>query len=98
MAKQTKYRDIRIRFYAWLREKIGTREIVINKPFLFIELRNILAKHVSEGLDRIFDDNGNIRDGIMIGLNNKLVNKSKLKELFIREGDVLDIMPLGSGG
>ncbi|HDN05488.1 MAG TPA: MoaD/ThiS family protein, partial [Candidatus Bathyarchaeota archaeon] len=47
--------------------------------------------------DVIFDKL-KIKDSVMVSVNNNLVKPSDLTELKLKDGDVIDIMPLPSGG
>ena len=87
-----------VRFYAWIREKLGVGKLTINTKLqtiqeLFLELKKILK----EESDILFSDN-QIRKGIMIGINNRLVRIEKQEMIRLKEEDIIDIMPLGSGG
>ncbi len=89
---------ITIRFYAWIREKFGIRELRIDKkPQTLCDLLQLLRGEIGEKADILFDGDG-IKGGIMIGINNRLVRLDRLEDIYLRDGDIIDIMPLGSGG
>ena len=86
------------RFYAWIKENLGFDKLTINTKLqtiqeLFLELKKILKEKSS-----VLFDNDQIKRGIMIGINNKLVRLEKPENIRLNEDDVVDIMPLGSGG
>ena len=87
-----------VRFYAWIKENLGFDKLTINTKLqtiqeLFLELKKILKEKSS-----VLFDNDQIKRGIMIGINNKLVRLEKPENIRLNEDDVVDIMPLGSGG
>jgi len=89
---------VKVRFYAWLRESIGRRELIIDDcPETLLELFLMLRKILGEKARAIFDDD-HVRSEIMIGVNNVLIKKMDIGNIKIRKEDVVDIMPMGSGG
>jgi len=90
---------VKVKFYASLREEIGIEEIVLEllNP-TFSALINALKNTIKSKSNAIVDSKGEIRSDIMISVNNKLINRLNLGKLNFEDGDIIDIMPLPSGG
>lgn len=88
---------VKVRFFAWLREEIGMREITIKCKGTLRDLLECIRSMLKDKADRIFSD-GRIRKGVIIAINNKVVDTKDINKIILENEDVIDIMPLGSGG
>ena len=89
---------VTIRLYAWLREEVGVGEIRLGYRGPISGLLLLLRLVLGDTASSIFGDDGQLKHGIVLGLNNRIVNPKMFKEEFVDDCDVVDIMPLGSGG
>ncbi len=92
----TKTIKVKVRFYAKLKDELGIDEISIpiNERSLFALLRKlntILKDKLPEPIDSLIENT-------LIAVNNELVREDDLKDLTLNNGDIVDIMPLPSGG
>ncbi|RLF25101.1 MAG: hypothetical protein DRN15_00125 [Thermoprotei archaeon] len=84
---------VRVRLFASLREAFGTSEIdVILHENTFEYLIKELNKAV-RSKDQVLDV-----DRLLVAVNEEIISHSKLRELKFKSGDLIDLMPLPSGG
>ena len=90
---------VTVRFYASLRERLGVKKVnlQLEEASSFTSAMEKLAETLGNKADVIFDKL-KIKDSVMVSVNNNLVKPSDLTELKLKDGDVIDIMPLPSGG
>ena len=90
---------VTVRFYASLRERLGVKKVnlQLEEGSSFTSATEKLAETLGNKADVIFDKL-KIKDSVMVSVNNNLVKPSDLTELKLKDGDVIDIMPLPSGG
>jgi len=90
---------VTVRFYASLRERLGVKKVnlQLEEGSSFTSAMEKLAETLGNKADVIFDKL-KIKDSVMVSVNNNLVKPSDLTELKLKDGDVIDIMPLPSGG
>jgi len=88
---------VKIRFFAWLREKIGMNSIEMSYSGSLQGLLNELKKYLEGKANVIFDGN-NLKGDVLISVNNKLIPIRKIKDFNVKDGDVIDIFPMGIGG
>ncbi len=62
------------------------------------ELCDELNKKCSNCVDKIFDENKNVRKNIILVLNKKIIRKSQYKDLKFNEYGVLEILLQLAGG
>lgn len=79
---------VTVRFFAWIREELGLGSVSVDATDiddLFDKLKKMLKNKfvVIE------------RNSIFLSVNNEIIKNRKRK---FRDGDIVDIMPLGSGG
>lgn len=91
--------NVTIKFYASLREKLGINKVALqlkeNSKFMAVmeKMMEIVGNKAYVICDKL-----EIKDNVMVSINNNLIKRSDLAELRLKEGDVIDIMPLPSGG
>jgi len=88
---------VKIRFFAWLREKIGMNSIEMSYSGSLQGLLNELKRYLKKKADVIFEDSS-LKGDVLISVNNKLIPIKKLKDFNVKDGDVIDIFPMGIGG
>ncbi len=89
---------IEVRFYAQIREKIGIDKVVLENCNSFSQLLTSLRKILGDKIGIIFDEHGNLDNSILVGVNDRLVSQNTFIKIRFRNGDKIDIMPIGSGG
>ncbi len=88
-----------VRFFAWLREEIGVSEIVLDGLGSLADLLSGIRKSLGSRSGAIFEDDGSLRNNVIIAINNRIVSsEGSFEKISLRDGDIIDIMPLGSGG
>lgn len=88
-----------MRFYASLRDDIGVGEVIVHlNDRTFNALKNNLKVLLGEKADRIFSEDGALRRGLIVSINNTIIHPLNIQELELRENDVVDFMPTPSGG
>jgi len=91
--------QVKVRFYASLREDIGVGEVTVHlNDQSFNALKNSLKAVLGGKADRIFLEDGTLRRGLIVAVNNTIIHQSSIQELKLRENDVVDFMPAPSGG
>jgi len=100
MEGSSKHVKVRVKFYASLREKLGVRGVVLKlkENSNVISLMGKVAEIIGNDMSVIVNDELEVRDNVMISVNNNFVKHSDLVRLKLRGGDVVDVMPLPSGG
>ncbi|MEM2238929.1 MAG: MoaD/ThiS family protein [Candidatus Bathyarchaeia archaeon] len=90
---------VRVRFYASLRDEIGAEEVVMYlSDSSFYSLLSRLKALFDGRADRLFSEDGKLRDGLIVSVNNSIVHLSNVRELKLCENDIVDFMPAPSGG
>jgi molybdopterin converting factor small subunit len=91
--------QVKVRFYASLRDYIGVGEVIVHlNERTFNMFRDNLKALLGEKADRIFSEDGTLRRGLIVSINNTIIHPSNLQELKLCENDVVDFMPAPSGG
>lgn len=100
MESPSKHEKVRVKFYASLREKLGVSEVVLKlkENSNFVSLMGKVAEIIGNDTSAIVNDELELRGNVMISVNNNFVKHSDLVRLKLKGGDVVDIMPLPSGG
>jgi len=91
--------QVKVRFYASLRDDVGVGEVTVHlNDQSFNALKNNLKALLGEKADRIFSEDGTLRRGLMVSINNTIIHPSNIQKIKLRENDVVDFMPAPSGG
>lgn len=94
---------VTFKVYTYLKAELGTGEIVVEVPEkdelslkdLIQEVQRITGKNVE---NRLLSE-GKIREGIVFIINGKsIVSDLPAQEIILHDGDVISILPPGSGG
>jgi len=93
-------RGVKIRFFAWLREEIGAPSISLEGVSSLDDLISQLREMLGEKSEVLFSSDGSLRSHIVLAVNNVVIDirQKNLRTVLLKEGDIIDIMPLGSGG
>ncbi|MEM2849787.1 MAG: MoaD/ThiS family protein [Candidatus Bathyarchaeia archaeon] len=90
---------VTVRFYASLRDDVGVGEVVVRlNDSSFSSLINGLRMLLGVKAGRIFSEDGSLRNGLMVSVNNAIIHLSNVQEFKLCEDDVVDFMPTPSGG
>ena len=88
-----------VKFYASIREKMDLNEITLSfskNPSFHQVMKRIKDSTGLQPFDLLNSSKKNVN--IMISINNRLVHSDDLPNLRLEHKDVIDIMPLPSGG
>lgn len=91
--------SITIRFFARFRELLGASIVVDNGDGTILTdlIRNAALKN-KEGLDAIFDGDGNFHDYVILMLNGKRLDIGKAAGIKVSDGDEIAVFPPVAGG
>jgi len=90
---------IKVKFYASLREMLNVNKIEVKiENSKFISLMEKLKENLKDKINLIADEKLRLKDNLMISVNNNLVKHSDLNKIELKNGDMVDFMPLPSGG
>lgn len=90
---------VRVRFYASLRDEIGTDEVIIHlSNSSFNSLLSTIKALYGVRANRLFSEDGKLRDGLIVSVNNSIVHLPNTQELKLSENDLVEFMPTPSGG
>ena len=90
--------EIKFKFHATLREKIGKGELLI-KANDFGEAIEALRYQLGDDLSReLFKEDGSLKDYYLLFLNGKVMRARNLREKKVKKGDILSIFPPVAGG
>lgn len=91
--------SVRVRFFAWLKDEIGFSEILFHDVETLADVLNRVYEALRGRQNVLFNEIRGLKSGILMVLNNKIVSsKRDLSEVSLADGDVIDFLPLGSGG
>ena len=93
--------EISIRFFASLAEKIGEREttVLLEDKSSVLDLFNKLKQKYGESFQHIiFQSDGNIKKTHTILLNEKSIHEQNIKEIQLKNDDIIAFLPPVSGG
>jgi molybdopterin converting factor small subunit len=99
MVEKQKKSLIKVSFYAGLRDLFGIKKVIIfffEEP-TFRSLLKKIKKQIKKAYE-IIDNEGNLRNNVMLCINGKLINFGDLDDFFLNDKDQVDLMPLPSGG
>ncbi|MGB9825019.1 MAG: MoaD/ThiS family protein [Candidatus Hydrothermia bacterium] len=93
---------VTFKFYTYLKAIVGDSEISVdiknveraNLVEVIEEVENMTGRKIKEKLLK----NDAVREGIIFMINGKVISESKPSEIWIHDGDVISILPPGSGG
>jgi molybdopterin synthase sulfur carrier subunit len=90
---------VRIRFFARFRELLGTDIVAEPAPGMVLALliRDVARKN-KEGYRAIFDDQGKIREFVIMMRNGKRVETVDAEKTLVADGDEIAVFPPVSGG
>jgi molybdopterin synthase sulfur carrier subunit len=90
---------IKIRFFARFRELLGTG-IVIDAPKekSILDLVKDITRKNPEGYDAIFDENGNLKEFVIVMQNGKRIETADAGTTNVGEGDEIAVFPPVAGG
>ena len=90
---------VKVKFYASLREMLNVNKIEVKiENSKFISLIEKLKENLKDKINLIADEKLRLKDNLMISVNNNLVKHSDLNKIELKNGDMVDFMPLPSGG
>ncbi|MCD6445302.1 MoaD family protein [Candidatus Bathyarchaeota archaeon] len=90
---------VKVKFYASLREMLNVNKIEVKiENSKFISLMEKLKENLKDKINLIADEKLRLKDNLMISINNNLVKHSDLNKIELKNGDMVDFMPLPSGG
>lgn len=90
---------VKVRFFAWLREEVGLSHLTLSNVEFLADVLASLSEILRDKQNSFLDDRQKLKSGILIALNNRIVNPSQdLSRIRLCDGDVIDFLPLGSGG
>ncbi len=91
--------SITIRFFARFREMLGTDILVEHGDGLFLTdlIRNVASGN-KEGVDAIFDEEGNFREYVILMRNRRRVDNRKASLVTASDGDEIAVFPPVAGG
>lgn len=88
-----------VRAFARFREVVGAlQSIDLPDGSGIPDLLALLASRNDESRDLLFDEQGNVRQNIIIMVNRKRVARNTLPGIFLAEGDEVAIYPPVAGG
>ncbi|MDI6851439.1 MAG: MoaD/ThiS family protein [bacterium] len=88
--------------YTYLKAELGAGELHLDFPgreeVSLDEVLNEVEKVTSKKIrDKVLKD-GRIKEGLIFVLNGKSVVPENVSQVFLKDGDVISILPPGSGG
>ena len=89
------------RFYAFIRERVGKQEEVIelsDEATVGDFLKKLAEKYERELMGYVFDSDKRLRSGFAIALNGENLNPEELLSRKLKDGDVVVILPPIAGG
>lgn len=87
---------ITIKFYTTLRERVGSETSLEANDVS--EAISKLKSNYGNKIDLLFDEKGKVKNYFILLLNGKVLDKEKLSQYTLNEGDVLHIFPPIAGG
>jgi molybdopterin synthase sulfur carrier subunit len=90
---------VRVRFFARFRELLGTDIVAEPAPGMVLArlIRDVARKN-KEGYRAIFDDQGKIREFVIMMRNGKRVETMDAEKTQVADGDEIAVFPPVSGG
>jgi len=88
-----------VRLYGWLKDyfKVGTLTLELDYGS-YQELVSKLAKNLNDK-DGLLVEGGRLREEeVIVALNGEVVSLKELNRIKFKDGDIIDVMPLPSGG
>ncbi|MEI7435147.1 MAG: ubiquitin-like small modifier protein 1 [Methanomicrobiales archaeon] len=91
--------SITIRFFARFRELLGTSIVVDNREgTTLVDLVRDAVSENKEGFDAIFDDQGKLRDYVVLMRNGKRLDVGKASTVNVSNDDEIAVFPPVAGG
>lgn len=87
---------IAVKFYTTLREKVGPETLLEADDVG--EVIEKLKLQYGDKINILFDEKGKVKDYFILLLNGKVLDKEKLSQYTLNEGDILHIFPPIAGG
>ncbi|MCD6509646.1 MAG: MoaD/ThiS family protein [Thermoprotei archaeon] len=90
---------VEVRFYAKFKEELGLALIQLElEEANFRSFLKALRERIGEKSAILFRDDTQLRDDVLIAINEQIVGDVKHPEVTLNNGAIIDIMPLPSGG
>ena len=90
--------EVKVKFYASLKEKIGKNEITINADNMH-ELIKVLKDKLGNNFSTwVIGEDGYIKDYYILILNDRIIGKKDFPTVQLKEKDVVHIFPPVAGG
>ena len=92
---------VKTRFFAFLRERTGRSEDVIeleDNATIETFLKKLAEKYEKELMGYVFVEEGALRSGFAVALNGENVKPESFAEIKLRDGDTVVILPPIAGG
>ena len=87
-----------MRFFAWLREEVGVDHLEVEVEDTNLHEVLLLLREIIGDRSMVIFDGEKLKSNIIIAVNNNIVHWERMGSISIKDGDVVDIMPFGSGG
>jgi len=88
-----------VRFYARIKEEMGREAVNLNvkgNAMNIIDLLRILSKDKKMRKGTLIDYY--LQGKLLIAVNEEIIRRNEEGKLILKDGDIIDIMPLPSGG
>ncbi|RLF17980.1 MAG: hypothetical protein DRZ82_09085 [Thermoprotei archaeon] len=88
-----------VRFYARIKEEMGREAVNLNvkgSAMNIIDLLRILSKDKKMRKGTLIDYY--LQGKLLIAVNEEIIRRNEEGKLILKDGDIIDIMPLPSGG
>lgn len=89
--------QVKVRFYATLRDKLGEREVTVGGSNVAGVLEE-LKKHFGQSFSAALYPEGRLSDRYIILLRGRRIFSDDIRKVNLEDGDVIDIFPPVAGG
>ena len=89
---------VMLRLYTTLKDRVGTGKVWAEGNHVGEVLAQFLAGHGGLVKDVLLDEQGRVQPYFVLALNSQMLDRARLHEVPVQDGDLLHIFPPIAGG